>query len=67
MITGVVTANPEPVIRVVIRGPQGQERETEALIDTGFSGWLSLPTDMIAALGLPGRRRGRALLADGSG
>ena len=66
MITGVVTADLEPVVRIAIRGPQGQEREIEALVDTGFNGWLSLPTDMIAMLGLPWRRRGRALLADGS-
>jgi clan AA aspartic protease len=32
----------------------------------GFDGWLSLPPEVIAQLGLPWRRRGRALLADGS-
>ena len=40
--------------------------DREAVIDTGFDGSLTAPPDVIAALGLPLRRRGRALLADGS-
>jgi clan AA aspartic protease len=66
MITGVVTVDREAVIRLVVRGPQGQEQEVDALVDTGFNGYLALPPALIAALGLPWRRRGRALLADGS-
>ncbi|MDQ3397270.1 MAG: clan AA aspartic protease [Deinococcota bacterium] len=65
MITGTVNAHREAIIRVVMRGPQASE-ETSAIIDTGFSGFLSLPTPLIAALGLPFRRRGRAMLADRS-
>jgi hypothetical protein len=37
-----------------------------ALVDTGFDGWLSLPPALIASLGLAWHRRGRAILADGS-
>lgn len=40
--------------------------DREAVIDTGFDGWFSLPPALIALLGLQWRRRGRALLADGS-
>lgn len=65
MITGVVTADGEPTIRVTVRGPDGQERDVEVIIDTGFDGSLALPSAIINALGLPWRRRGRALLADG--
>ena len=36
------------------------------MIDTGFDGTLTLPPALIAALGLAWRRRGCALLADGS-
>jgi clan AA aspartic protease len=50
---------------LVVRGPEGFEHEIEAIIDTGFSGSLSLPASTIAALGLPFRRIGRAILADG--
>ncbi len=66
MITGVVTASREPVIRLIVSGPQGQTQEVDAIIDTGFDGFLTLPSGLIVALGLPWRRRGRAMLADGS-
>lgn len=66
MITGFVTADREAIIRLTVRGPAGQHQQVEAVIDTGFDGWLSLPTTLIVTLGLPWRRRGRAFLADGS-
>ena len=66
MITGVVTERREAVIRVKVLGSAGQDREIEAVIDTGFDGWLSLPPSIVAQLGLAWHRRGRALLADGS-
>ena len=66
MITGVVTANREAIIRLAVRGPAGVEQQIEAVVDTGFDGWLSLAPALIALLGWPWRRRGRALLADGS-
>jgi clan AA aspartic protease len=65
MITGVVTADREAVIRIKVRGRSGREEELVAVVDTGFDGWLSLPRVQIARLGLPWRRRGRAILADG--
>ena len=49
-----------------MRGPTGQEQETEAIIDTGFDGCLSLPSSLIVLLSLEWRQRGRTLLADGS-
>jgi len=66
MITGIVTVAREAVISLTVRGPNGQEQEIEAVIDTGFDGSLTLPPALITALGLPWRRRGRALLADGN-
>jgi len=65
MITGVVTDDRQAVIHLTVRGPTGQEQEIEAIIDTGFDGWLSLPSSLIVRLGLLWRQRGRALLADG--
>src|SRR5438270_384079 len=65
MITGTVNAFVEALIRFLVHGPQGQEQEIEAIIDTGFTGSLSLPLAVIVALGLPFRRRSRAILADG--
>ena len=65
VITGVVNAYREAIIRLPVRGPWAQE-EIEAVVDTGFDGFLSLPSPLIAAFDLPFRRRGRAILADGS-
>lgn len=66
MITGIVIAYRQATIHLPVRGPAGQERGVEAIIDTGFDGSLTLPPALIATLGLAWRRRGRAMLADGS-
>ena len=66
MIAGEVSDDREASIRLVVRGPDGSELEVELVIDTGFNGWISLPSTLIAELGLPWRRRGRGELADGS-
>jgi clan AA aspartic protease len=66
MITGRVTADRQIVIRLTICGKSGKDREVEAILDTGFDGWLSLPPALLAELGFEWRQRGRAFLADGS-
>jgi clan AA aspartic protease len=66
MITGSVNENREATIRLLVRGAQGQEQEIEAIIDTGFTGFLSLPSPLIASLGLTWRGYAQAILADGS-
>jgi clan AA aspartic protease len=65
MMTGTVV-NRRPTVPLAIRGPGGQEATVEAIIDTGFNGFLSLPTSAITSLGLPFRNYFRAGLADGS-
>ena len=66
MIEGVVNANLEAVVTLTLRGEDGQEREIEAVIDTGFNGFLTLPPALVTELGLPFASTGRATLADGS-
>lgn len=66
MIRGIVNADLDAILRLVVRGPVGQRQKIKAVIDTGFSNWLSLPPSQIALLGLPWQQRGRAILADGS-
>jgi clan AA aspartic protease len=66
MITGVVNANREAIIRLVVTGPSGQQQDTEAIIDTGFTGFLTLPPARVTALGLPWLSRQPGILADGS-
>lgn len=66
MITGTVNTDYEAVIRLRVQGPGGHEREVDAVIDTGFNGFLTLPPLLVTALCLARLSRGRALLANGS-
>lgn len=66
MTTGSVSDDREAVIRVQVRGPAGQEVETEGIIDTGFNRFLTLPSALVASLGLPCAALTQATLADGS-
>ena len=66
MIRGTVTANREPVVRLRVRGPAGAVADVDVVVDTGFTGALVLPAAVVAALGLPWRSGGTAVLADGS-
>jgi len=44
MIIGIVNQHLEALINLIVHGPHGQEREIEAVIDTGFSSYLkSIP------------------------
>jgi len=52
MITGVVTASHQAIIRLTVHGPEGQQQEIAPVIDTGFDGTLTLPPALIATLGL---------------
>jgi clan AA aspartic protease len=68
MMTGVITARREAVLRLQVldAASSGQPIEVEAVIDTGFTGYLTLPGALIRqfALRLHGTRE--VLLGDGS-
>ena len=66
MILGTVNHAYEAVISLTVRGPSGQSREVDAVIDTGFTGFLSLKSALATELGLPFLTHESALLADGS-
>lgn len=66
MIEGVVNAAYEAIVTIPLRGPEGQSREIDAAIDTGYNGFLTLPTALVAELGLAFGGISRATLADGS-
>ncbi len=66
MIQGEVNDAYEAVISLTVQGPLGQATEVEAVIDTGFTGFLSLPTALVTELGLPFLTNESAMLADGS-
>jgi clan AA aspartic protease len=66
MISGFMNTSLEAIIRLVVYGMDGQERELQAVIDTGFTGFLTLPSTLIAALGLTWRGREQGVLGDGN-
>ena len=65
MIEGVVNAAYEPVVTLAVQGPAGQTMETEAVIDTGFTGFLTVTPAVVTELGLVLKGMSRATLADG--
>jgi clan AA aspartic protease len=66
MITGIVNEEFEPIIPISLCDSEGNVYTQDAIVDTGFNGWLSLPPDLISQLNLKWKRRGRAILGDGS-
>jgi clan AA aspartic protease len=65
MITGEVTARREAVVSIRLRGVDGTELNVEAVLDTGFDDYLTLPAPLIAALGLPQLESVPITLGDG--
>ena len=65
MIEGFVNANLEAVVTVPLQSSAGWTREVEAVIDTGFNGYLTLPPTVVADLGLSVVGEAEAVLADG--
>ena len=55
----------EPRIEVDIAGVNRQFRTISVTVDTGFTGWLTLPPDLIQELGLKYWGTRDAVLADG--
>ena len=65
MIEGAVSGDSEAIIRLTLRAATGATQEIDAIIDTGFTGDLTLPPALIRRLNLSWKGRGQALLADG--
>lgn len=66
MITGLVNTRRQALIQITIAGPTGQHRTLYAAIDTGFTGWLTLPINIIDELELNWNDEYTATLADGN-
>jgi clan AA aspartic protease len=65
MMQGYVNENYEAIISVAVKN--GIDfKSIDAVIDTGFTGFLSLPIAIIMELGLEWSYRDRATLGDGS-
>ncbi len=65
MIIGLVTGHRAYII-LTIRAPDGQYHDIEMVLDTGFTGVLTLPPAVVAALSLPYVGPQPATLADGT-
>jgi clan AA aspartic protease len=66
MITGVVNVSGEAIIRIVVGNSSKQRVVVDAIIDTGYTGFLTLPASTIAELNLPWRGSEEGILGDGS-
>ena len=66
MMRGFISGDREAVLRLRVRGPGGREETVEAVIDTGFNGYLTLPIPLISDLALPFAGTTQATLGDGS-
>ena len=65
MIRGILSERLEPLVVLEISNGDGRFQPVEALLDTGFSGHLTLPTDAVERLGLKHARYTSMTLANG--
>ena len=65
MIVGRVTGTPEAVVAVEPRGPEGHQTHVQAILDTGFTDYLTLPRTVISELRLLPMDTLECQLADG--
>ena len=66
MMFGRVNNNCEAIIKVAVGSIGSPKITVDAVIDTGFTGFLSLPFSIITDLGLPWHFRDIGTLGDGS-
>lgn len=65
MMQGYVNQNYEPTLSLVVSNGT-KLKAIDTVIDTGYTGFLSLPMAIITELSLPWSYRDRATLGDGS-
>jgi clan AA aspartic protease len=66
MINGIVDQNCEATVRLVVSNESKQRQVINAVIDTGFTGFLTLPLTVINSLSLRLYSREEGTLGDGS-
>ncbi|MBW4470018.1 MAG: clan AA aspartic protease [Stenomitos rutilans HA7619-LM2] len=66
MMHGVVSLSCEAIISLVVSNTNRQTRLINAVVDTGYTGFLSLPREIIVALNLSWTGIDRGTLGDGS-
>ena len=66
MIRGEVDARREARVPLTLRGPSGRQRDEQVLIDTGYTGDITLPIEVVRELGLNWHSTAFGELADGT-
>lgn len=66
MIRGTVNHRNEAVVPLRLRGPSGIEIDIDVVIDTAFTGLMTLPSAIISALNLTFRTYMATILGDGT-
>ncbi len=66
MTQGRVNESYEATVKLNLLDTTGGDWEIEAIIDTGYNGYLTLPTALIEAMGLPWQGQNEVSLADGT-
>ena len=66
MMIGNVNSRREAIIQLAVLGENNQRQGIKAVIDTGYTGFLTLPSALIAKLGLTWFMQEEGTLGDGS-
>jgi clan AA aspartic protease len=66
MMMGSVNSRREAIIQFVVIGENNQQQGVKAVIDTGYTGFLTLPSAIITTLGLTWFMQEEGILGDGS-
>ena len=64
MIEGAINARYEAVVSLRIQGPDERMQDIEAVVDTGYNGFLTLSPAVVAELDLPLSHVREVILAD---
>jgi clan AA aspartic protease len=66
MMMGNVNSRREAIIQFAVLGENKQRQAIKAVIDTGYTGFLTLPSSIITKLGLTWYMQEEGILGDGS-
>jgi clan AA aspartic protease len=66
MIIGNVNTKREAIVQLAVLGGNQQRQGIKAVIDTGYTGFLTLPSTIITTLGLTWYMQQEGVLGDGS-
>ncbi len=66
MILGNVNANREAIVQLALLGENQQNQGIKAVIDTGYTGFLTLPSAVITTLDLTWYMQQEGVLGNGS-